>query len=45
MRRHLERSQFNDAKSARRTVGRVQLVNADFSTMSVAGKVYQKMPE
>src|SRR5205814_9258271 len=43
VRRHFERTEFDEAEPAGWSVGREQLVDADFSAMGVAGDVDQEI--
>ncbi len=43
VRRHLEAAELDEAKPARRPIGRIELVDADFRPMGVAGDVGQKI--
>ena len=45
MRRHLERAEFDKPETSGRTVGRIQLVDADLGAMGVAGDVDQQVTE
>src|SRR5215475_14140508 len=45
MRRHLERPHLHKTEPARRAVGRVELIDAEFGTMRVAGHVDQQVSE
>ena len=45
VRRHVERAQFEDAQAAGRGVGRIQLVDAEFGTMGVAGEIDQQVAQ
>ena len=43
--RHFERAEFDEAEPPRRAVGRIELVDADFGAMGVAGDVGQQVAE
>ena len=45
VRRHLERTEFDQPESAGRAIGRIELVDADFGAVSIAGDVDQDVPE
>ncbi len=43
VRRHFKRAKFDEPKTSRRTIGRVQLVDADFRAMRVAAHIDKKI--
>ena len=43
--RHFERAEFDQPEAAGRPVGRIELVDADFGAMGIAGDVDEDMPE
>ncbi len=45
IRRHFKTAEFHKAKTARRAIGRKQLVDADFRAVGVAGDIDQKIAE
>ncbi len=45
MRRHFERAQFHQSTATRRTVGRIELVDAELGAVRVAGHVRQQVTE
>ena len=45
VRRHLERTEFDQPEPAGRAIGRIELVDADFGAMRIAGDIDQNVPE
>ncbi len=45
MRRHFETAQFEQAEAARRTIGRVEFVDAELGTMRVARHIDQDVAQ
>ena len=45
MRRHLEGAEFDEAEAPHRAFRRVELVDADFGPVGIAGRVHQQVAE
>ena len=41
--RHLEGAELHEAETTGRAIGRIELVDADFRAMGVAGNIHQKV--